>query len=151
MRRHVLIVCTDSRAEPLLLADAVDDVLARARRDETTVVRVLIPAVVPPTLPISAWPPRLAERIERLRTAAGERGASHTPRPRVEVVPCRSIRALLDAHPQVDALVLVGGTGWSVRRAARGVAADVTAVPSRRTRKPEPGRAPLHEALPGSR
>jgi len=149
VRRYVLIVCTDTRAEPRLLGEAVDEVLARAKRDEVTVVRVILPAILPPTLPISAGPLRLAERIERLRAAAGERGTSHTPRPRVEVVPCRSVRALLRAHPRVDALVLVGGAGWGLRRAAQGVAADVAVMPSRRVGRPKPGGAPLHEALPG--
>ena len=148
MRHHTLIVCTDPRIDPELLAQALDDALARAPRDAVRVVRVQLPAVLPPTLPISAWPPRLAERLERLREAADEHGRSLTPRPRVEIVPCRSIPALLGAAWPVDALVLVGSAGWSARRAARGVAPDVTFVPSRRRRRTEAGR-PLHEVLPG--
>ncbi len=149
MRHHTLIVCTDPRIEPELLAGALDEALARAPRDAVRVVRVLLPAVLPPTLPISAWPPRLVERLERLRAAADERGRRFTPRPRVEIVPCRSIPALLGASWRVDALVLAGSAGWSVRRAARGVAPDVTIVPSRRDRSgARPGRPPLHEALP---
>jgi hypothetical protein len=131
MRRHVLIVCTDTRIEPQLLTGALADALARAPRAGVKVVRVLLPAVLPPTLPITAWPPRLAARLEALRAAADEAGGSLTPPARVEIVPCRSVPALLDAHPAVDALVLVGSAGWSVRRAARGVAPDVTIVPAR--------------------
>ena len=148
MRHHTLIVCTDQRIEPELLASALDDALARAPRGAVRVVRVVLPAVFPPTLPISAWPPRLAERLEGLRAAADERGRTLVPRPRVEIAPCRSIPALLDASWPV-ALVLVGSAGWGVRRAARGVAPDVTILPSRRGRRdPQPGRAQLHEAFP---
>ena len=50
---------------------------------------------------------------------------------RVEIVPCRSIPALLHAAWPVDTLMIVGQAGWGVRRAARGVAPDVTIVPSR--------------------
>ena len=149
MRRHVLIVCTDTRVEPGILADALRDAAARVRRDEIVVVRVLLPAVLPPTLPIGAWPPRLAARLEGLRAAAGQAGASLTPPARVEIVPCRSIPALLNASWPVDALVLVGSAGWSVRRAARGVAPDVTIVPSRTaSRRRRPAPASPAKALP---
>lgn len=132
MRHHILIVCADSRVEPQLLTDAFADALDRAPRSETKVVRVLIPAVVPATLPIGAWPPRLAARLERLRDAAEEIAGSITPPARAEIVPCRSVAGLLNAVWPVDALVLVGSAGWGVRRAARGVAPDLTIVPSRR-------------------
>jgi hypothetical protein len=148
VRHHILIVCTDTRIEPQLLANALADAVARAPRDEIRVVRVVLPAVLPSTLPITAWPPRLADRLEALRAAADEAGRSLQPRPRVEIAPCRSVPALLDASWTVDALVLVGSAGWSVRRAARGVASDLTIVPSRRPRRrPRPAR-PAHAALP---
>jgi len=148
MRRHVLIVCTDTRVEPGILADALRDAAARVRRDEIVVVRVLLPAVLPPTLPIGAWPPRLAARLEGLRAAAGQAGASLTPPARVEIVPCRSIPALLNASWPVDGLVLVGSAGWSVRRAARGVAPDVTIVPSRTAARRRPAPVAPAKALP---
>jgi len=148
VRHHTLIVCTDTRIEPQLLANALADAVARAPRDEIRVVRVVLPAVLPPTLPITAWPPRLADRLEALRAAADEAGRSLQPPARVEIVPCRSVPALLDASWPADALVLVGSAGWSVRRAARGVASDLTIVPSRRPRRrPRPAR-PAHAALP---
>jgi len=148
VRHHILIVCTDTRVEPQLLTGAVADAVGRAPRDAIRVVRVLLPAVLPPTLPITAWPPRLAARLEALRAAADEAGRSLQPPARVEIVPCRSVPALLDASWPADALVLVGSAGWGVRRAARGVASDVTIVPSRRSRRrPRPAR-PAHAALP---
>lgn len=149
MRHHTLIACTDPRVDPEVLAGALDDARARAPHAAVRVVRVLVPAVLPQALPIGACPPPLADRLERLRAAADDRGRSLTPRPRVEIVPCRSIPALLGASWPVDALVLVGGTGRRVRRAARSISADVTIVPSRRDRRrTDPGRAPLPEALP---
>lgn len=131
MRRHTLIVCTDTRVAPERLADRIREAVARVPRGEIAVVRVVLPAVLPSTLPISAWPPRLAARVEGLRTAADRAGSSLTPPARIEIVRCRSIPALLNASWPVDALVLVGTAGWSVRRAARGVAPDVTIAPSR--------------------
>src|SRR6185312_1971804 len=131
--------CTDTRIEPQLLANALADAVARAPRDEIRVVRVVLPAVLPPTLPITAWPPR---------GAADEAGRSLRPPARVEVVPCRSVPALLDASWPADALVLVGSAGWSVRRAARGVAGDVTIVPSPRPRRRQRPALPAHAALP---
>ena len=145
MRRHILIVCTDSRIEPQLVTDALARGARTVPRDEITVVRVLLPAVLPPTLPVSAWPPRLADRLERLRASVDERGRGSTPLARVEIVPCRSVPALLNAAWPVDALVLVGRRGWGVRRAARGVAPDVAIVPSRRARRrrqPTPSSRP---------
>jgi hypothetical protein len=149
MRHHTLIVCTDPRIEPELLTSALDGALARAPRGAIPVVRVVLAAVLPPTLPISAWPAPPAERLEGLRAAPDERGRTLAPCPRVEIAPCRSIPALLDASWPVDALVLVGSAGWGVRRAARRVAPDVTILPSRRGRRHrQPGRAQLHEAFP---
>ena len=133
MRQHILIVATDTHIPPQLLTDAVGDALARAR-GEIKVVRVMIPAVVPPTLPISAWPPRLAARLDGLRDAA-EAARGGAPAAPAGSRSCRAAAspALLHAVWPVDALVLVGGAGWSVRRAARGVAPDVVIVPSRRS------------------
>ena len=133
MRYHTLIVCTDSRVEPALLTKALAEAFDRAPRDAIKVVRVMIPAVLPATLPITAWPPRLADRLDRLREAT-ERAAALLRTPcRAEIVPCRSVSALLDAVWPVDALVLVGSAGWGVRRAARGVASELVVVPARRT------------------
>jgi hypothetical protein len=64
------------------------------------------------------------------------------PRGRVEIAACRGVADLLSAAWPVDALVLVGGAGWRVRRAVHGVAPDVVVVPSRRARR---------EPLPSSR
>jgi hypothetical protein len=130
MRHHILIVVTDTHIQPQLLTDAIGDAILRTP-GAIRVVNVLIPAVLPSTLPITAWPPRLAARLGDLSEAAKGVADSLQPRGRVEIVPCRSVAALLQAVWPVDALVLVGGAGWSVRRAARGVAPDIVVVPSR--------------------
>jgi hypothetical protein len=142
MRRQLLVVCTDSRAEPELVTEAITEALAREPAG-ITVVRVLIPAVLPPTLPISAWPPGLARPLGRLRDAAEAVVASLRPRGRVEIAACRSVADLLFRAWPVDALVLVGGAGWRVRRAVHGLAPDVVVVLSRHARR--------RELLPSSR
>jgi hypothetical protein len=140
MRRQLLVVCTDTRIDPPVLTDALAEALARDPAG--SVVRVLIPAVLPPTLPISAWPPGLAVRLERLREAAEAVVAGGRRPGRVEIAACRGVADLLAAAWPVDALVLVGRAGWRVRRAARGLAPDIVVVPSRRARR---------EPLPASR
>lgn len=144
MRRHILIVATDSHIQPQLLADAVADA-TRQGSGAVTVVNVMIPAVLPPTLPVTAWPPRLAARLGRLRDAMEPILETLQPKGRVEIVPCRSVAALLQAVWPVDTLILVGRAGWSVRRAARGVAPDVVMVPARTApsrREPVPASQP---------
>jgi hypothetical protein len=144
MRRHILIVATGSHIPPQLLAGAVTAAMRRTP-DAVMVVNVMIPAVLPPTLPVTAWPPRLAARLNRLHDAVEPVLESLQPKGRVEIVPCRSVAALLQAVWPVDRLVVVGRAGWSVRRAARGVAPDVVMVPDRSTpgrRDPAPAAQP---------
>jgi hypothetical protein len=147
MRRQLLIVCTDRHVEPRLLTVAVTEALAR-EPGGITVARVLIPAVLPSTLPISAWPPGLAHRLDRLRCAAEAIVAARRPPGRVEITACRSLADLLAAAWPVDALVLVGGAGWRVRRAVHGLAHDVVVVPSQPARRRAPTPSPKPAALP---
>jgi hypothetical protein len=147
MRRQLLVVCTDTRIDPTVLTAALTEALARDLGG-VTVVRVLIPAVLPPTLPISAWPPGMAQRLERLREAAAAVVASGRAPGRVEIAACRGVADLLAAAWPVDALVLVGRAGWRVRRAARGLAPDIVVVPSRKAPRSEPLPASRPKALP---
>jgi hypothetical protein len=96
----VLLLTTGARVPPELLEAAI----ARAHQRHER-LHVVIPAVLPPTLPISALPPHLA--------ATAERPAE---------------------------VVLVGRAGWSLRRAARGIA-PVT-VTSDRGLRPSSGSRP---------
>jgi len=141
MRGQLLVVCTDTWIEPAALVEALTQALARDPAGGN-VVRVLIPAVLPPTLPVGAWPAPMARRLERLREAAEAVVAAGRAPGRVEITACRSVPDLLAAAWPVDALVLVGRAGWRVRRAARGLAPDIVVIPSRRARR---------EPLPASR
>ncbi len=132
---RILVVPTDPHLRPALLADAVARV-SRERGDAPAIVEVLIPAVLPSTLPISACPPRIAARLAALRDAAGGCLSSLPATGRVEVVPCRSVPALLHAADPPERLVLVGRAGWRIRRAAQGVCSDVSVIaPSRQSHR----------------
>ena len=147
MRRQLLVVCTDTGIDPPVLTDALKAALARDP-DGGSVVRVLIPAVLPPTLPIGAWPHGLAERLERLRAAAEAVLAAGRRPGRVEIAACRGVADLLAAAWPVEAVVLVGGARRRVRRAARGLAPDIVVLPSHTPLRPEPLPAPRPTAIP---
>ncbi len=149
MSKRILIVPTDSHVPPRLIDDALIEAGA-VGPDAVGQVEVLIPAVLPPTLPISACPPRIAARLNALRTEAQLALRAADAHGRVEIVPCRSVPALLRAVTQADCLVLVGRAGWSLRRAARGVAPELLVVgPSRVRRAEGPVAATRPEPLAG--
>jgi hypothetical protein len=139
--REVLIVPTDSHVSPQTLADTVSD---EALSAETRFVWVLLPVVVPPTLPIGAVPPRIAARLEHLRESADTALRALDARGRVEVVPCRSLPALLAVTGGRDRLVLVGRAGWPVRRAAHGLFGEIVVVAP----QPRPSRPGAPAAIP---
>lgn len=100
-------------------------------------IRVVLPMVLPSTLPISAFPPRLEQRLQRQRSAveAALRGLGRHGR--VEVVHGRSIEAIVSAvcRDQLPTeIVLVGGASWLLRRALHRVA-PVTVIPGRSGRR----------------
>lgn len=119
-----LLLVTRPGVAPALLETAI----ARAHRDHEQ-LHVVIPAVIPPTLPISAMPAGLAERVDSLRRTAIEAFAQLQARGRIDVVPSRDARsALLAAVAEVpDRVLLVGAPGRSLRRAAQRLTA-VTVV-----------------------
>jgi hypothetical protein len=147
MRRQLLVVCTDTGIDPSVLTEALAEALARDPVG-VTVVRVLIPAVLPPTLPIGAWPPGLAQRLERLRAAADAVVAAGRCPGRVEIAACRGVADLLAAAWPVDALVLVGRAGRRLRRAVGGLAPDIVVVPAPTARRSEPLAASRPKAIP---
>jgi hypothetical protein len=126
--RRILIVVADAHVSPRAVAEAIAEVQPLGSRPQPR-TEVLIPAVLPATLPISACPPRIVARLTRLHDAAGRALESSGGPGRVEIVPCRSVPALLRAVTAADRLVLIGRAGWKVRRAARGVAPEVVVVP----------------------
>ncbi len=123
----VLLVTTSARVPPELLESAI----ARAHAEHER-LHIVIPAVLPPTLPISAMPPHLAARVDALRRSAVGTLARLRAPGRVEIVRSRDTRsALLAATAERPAeVVLVGAAGWSLRRAARGIA-PVTVISHR--------------------
>jgi hypothetical protein len=144
MTRHVLIVAADSHMDPGLLVKAIRD----AVRADVRSIEVLVPAVMPSALPITACPPRVAARLNALREAAG--GALRTERMagRVQIALCRNVPALLRACEPADTLVIVGRAGWQARRTARTVAADLVFVPTGARRTLRGRREPVAHARP---
>jgi hypothetical protein len=132
--------------KPELLAAAIAEV-AQGNCD----VHVALPAVLPSTMPISAYPPRLQERLGALATAAERAIREPMRRGRIEVVPCRSVRSAIGRaleHCDADEIVLVGAAPWRLRRALRHVAPFrvVSERPAAPAAKP-PTQAPV--SLPG--
>ena len=88
-------------------------------------VHVILPAVLPATMPISAYPPRLGERLERLRITAVRAVREPMRRGRVEILPCRSVRSAIGqalGRGEPSEIVLVGAASWRLRRSLRHVA-----------------------------
>ncbi|HEY3765086.1 MAG TPA: hypothetical protein VGL44_07995 [Gaiellales bacterium] len=133
-----LVVATGAHVAPEVLATAI----ARVHDDHER-LHVVVPAVLPPTLPISAMPPHLAARVDALRRTAVETFARVGATGRIEIVSGRDVRSamLAAACGPIDAVALVGNAGWSLRRAARGIA-PVTAHGGRAgSSKPDHRRA----------
>ena len=138
------LVVTASSSLPVR---TLDEAIGTAASDDASVA-VVIPAVLPPTLPIWAAPARILDRVSRLRRAARERIRALDIEGSVEIVPCRSVHAaiagLCGERPPVE-IVIAGSAPWRLRRAIRGLA-PVTVVPVRRqARRPRllDGRAVL--------
>lgn len=123
---RVLIVTTEPHLAPAVLAGQIDRVLTG--RSDWGFVEILIPMVLPRGLPISACPDRVVARLSAHRAAAAEALGRRGVLGRVEIIPCRSIPALLGAAVPPDLIVLVGRASWPVRRAARGLAAELGVV-----------------------
>ncbi len=138
-----LVVVTGARVAPEVLATAI----ARAHHEHER-LHVVVPAVLPPTLPISAMPRHLAARVEALRRTAVETFARVGATGRIEIVSGRDVRSVMLAAAcgRIGAVVLVGNAGWSLRRAARGIA-PVTAHGGRSGSR-EPDRLPARSPMP---
>jgi hypothetical protein len=105
---------------PELLATAIAEVATG-----NCYVHVILPAVLPATMPISAYPPRLAERLERLRITAVRSVREPMRRGRIEILPCRSVRSAIGqalGGGEPSEIVLVGAASWRLRRSLRHVA-----------------------------
>jgi hypothetical protein len=125
--RRLLVVPTNSHVSAHLLAHAMIDAIEDPRAC-IVFLEVLIPAVLPPTLPITACPPRIFARLSALQGVASETLRSHSARGRVAISPCRSVPDLLRAAEPADVITLVGPVSWLLRRAARGLAAELVTI-----------------------
>jgi hypothetical protein len=112
-------------------------------------VKVLIPVVLPPSLPIHAAPPRLMARAEHQREVA-RRVLARAGRPRLaELVQARSLPALvrsLESDVDPDEVVIAGRAPWSLRRALHAVKSST--LISERTPAPA---SPVATAQPAGR
>ena len=127
-----LVVPRSARLPAGLVAKAVEIAAAECVR-----VRVVIPCVLPATLPIDAAPARLVASLEAQRQEAADALRRTGARGRVEMQSCRSLQGLIVAfcaRHQPPQIVLAGSAPWTVRRALHG-AAPVQIVSSR-TRVP---------------
>jgi hypothetical protein len=114
------LVCPTRRVRPELLADVIAGVA-----QGNCYVHVVIPAVLPSAMPISAYPRRLAERLEALRAAAERAVREPMRRGRIQITPCRSVQSAIGQAIEQgtpDEIVLVGAAPWRLRRALRAVA-----------------------------
>ena len=130
-----LVVTAGSALPVRTLEEAIDT----AASDDAAVA-VVIPAVLPATLPIWAAPARILDRVTRLRQAARARMRALDVEGSVEIVPCRSVHAaiagLCGERPPIE-IVIAGSAPWRLRRAIRGLA-PMSVVPERRqARRPQ--------------
>jgi hypothetical protein len=143
-RTRYLICATRPRIKPELLRAAIAEVATG-----NCYVHVVLPAVLPSTMPISAYPPRLAERLEALRLIAERAVREPMRRGRIEIMPCRSVQSAIGQaleQGMPDEIVLVGAASWRLRRALRHVAPFRVVS----ERPAEPATAPATTAAPVS-
>lgn len=131
-----LVVAASSSIPARTLEEAIDT----AASDDASVA-VVIPAVLPATLPIWAAPARVLDRVSKLRRAARARMIALDLEGSVDAVPCRSVHsaiaALCGERPPIE-VVIAGPASWRLRRAIRGLA-PMSVVPERRhARRPQP-------------
>lgn len=133
-----LVVVTGAHVAP----ETLEHAMVRARATYGW-IDVLIPAVLPPTLPVSAMPPHLALRLNVLREHAIQTFARLQAPGRIDIVPARdastALRAVSARRP--GEVILVGPVGWRLRRAAHGIA-PVSVVSGRTGRSRRVGLFP---------
>ena len=115
-----LVCATRPRIAPELLQAAIADVA-----QGNCYVHVVLPALMPVTMPLAAYPPRLAERLDALRAAAERAVRGPMRRGRIEITPCRSVQSAIGQaieQGMPDEIILVGAAPWRLRRALRHVA-----------------------------
>ena len=100
-------------------------------------MHVVLPLVLPPTLPISAYPARLERRLQDQRRLVMDALRRAGRRGRVEIVRGRSTEAVISAACAEEApveLILAGSASWRLRRAVHRLA-PLTVVPGAARRR----------------
>ena len=128
---EALVMVVDAAAA----ASQIGDAIAAAAGASDHRVEVLIPVVVPPTLPIGAQLPSVREALNPLREAAVEAMWAQGVTGRAELVPCRTASALLAALEAPARIVLIGSPDRQLRRALSGIRAELITIPTRPTRQ----------------
>ncbi len=142
--RRALVIVADTTADRTLLVSAIE----AAATAGAEAIETLIPFVVPATLPIGAQPPRAAAALNALRATAVDTLWRLGLGGRAEIVPCRSLPALVRAAGTPDHVVVAGRLTRSLRRALDATDSEVTALPtSARRRITLPRRPRLAGAL----
>lgn len=121
---RTLVVPTGNRVSPDAISSAIHSVAG-----DDPFIWVAIPCVIPPALPIGAVPPRLRERLRRQQQAAFTALRQSRAPGRVEIVPCRSVSAMIGAAcalEPVAGIVLAGPASWWLRREIHGLAPVTT-------------------------
>lgn len=139
MAEALILVVDPGAAAPL-----VGDALAAAAGATGHRVEMLIPLVVPSTLPIGAELPGVAETLNPLREAAVEAMWAQGVSGRAEIVPCRSPSVLIGALEAPARIVLLGSPDRRLRRTLRHVPAELITIPT----KPAQRRARLLHRRP---
>ncbi|MDX6494798.1 MAG: hypothetical protein QOE17_784 [Gaiellales bacterium] len=124
---EALVLVVDPDAAAPLVADA----LATAAGANGHRVEMLIPLVIPSTLPIGAELPGVAGLLNPLREAAVEAMWAQGISGRAEIAPCRSLSALIEALEAPARIVLLGAPDRRLRRALRHAPAELITIPTR--------------------
>jgi hypothetical protein len=126
MMAEALVIVVDSAAATPLIGDAI----AAAAGASEHRVEMLIPFLVPSTLPIGAELPGVTSALDTLREAAVEAMWAQGVTGRAEVVPCRNLSALLAALEAPARVVLVGSPDRQLRRTVSRIPAELITIPT---------------------
>jgi len=110
----------------------LEEAIARAAVDGDPVT-VVVPVFLPPTLPISAAPAKLARRVAELEERARRALADQRCTGRVIVTPCRDHASVVWrlCRPGSGAeIVLAGSASWALRRSLHRLGALTAVIPS---------------------
>lgn len=128
---EALAIVLDPAAAAPLIADAI----AAAAGASGHRVEMLIPYVVPSTLPIGAELARVTSTLNPLREAAVEAMWAQGVTGRAELVPCRNMSALLAALEAPARIVLVGSPDRQLRRTLSRIPSELITIPTRPPRQ----------------